>query len=307
VRLSDAWDRAIAAVLPSVAAALGLPAEQLEARLYKLLVYEKGGFFLPHRDSEKHDRMVASLIVVLPQPVRGGKLLVRHGAAKEAVDFADAAQGQSCVLRGLLRRLRARGRARPGGVRVCLAYNLVLKPGAARRPGPRVPPGRWMRWPRRSDPGSRASRPAAGLRARHHYTQRGLSVDLFKGKDRQLADLLIEAADKVDCHVHLAQVSRHLQQFADDGQASIAPIGALTDAPRREIEIGETTRMSLAERIGPIVRGKKQPWGENCLRPVGHVSHRCRSTIGNRRPRIFEGYTGNAGNTSIDVPPPAIR
>jgi hypothetical protein len=29
-------------------------------------LYMKGGFFLPHRDSEKYDRMVASLIVVLP-------------------------------------------------------------------------------------------------------------------------------------------------------------------------------------------------------------------------------------------------
>jgi hypothetical protein len=36
-------------------------------------VYEKGGFFLPHRDSEKHDRMVASLIVVLPNPFEGGR------------------------------------------------------------------------------------------------------------------------------------------------------------------------------------------------------------------------------------------
>jgi len=62
-RLSDAWNSAIAHATRPVAEQLGLPAEQLEARLYKLLVYEKGGFFLPHRDSEKHDRMVASLIV----------------------------------------------------------------------------------------------------------------------------------------------------------------------------------------------------------------------------------------------------
>ncbi len=55
--LSDAWNAAIADAMRPVAELLGLPAEQLEAGLYKLLVYEKGGFFLPHRDSEKHDRM----------------------------------------------------------------------------------------------------------------------------------------------------------------------------------------------------------------------------------------------------------
>ena len=44
----------------------------------------------------------------------------------------------------------------------------------------------------------------------HHYTERGLSLDLLKGADRQLADLVVSAAEKADCLVHLAQVSRHL-------------------------------------------------------------------------------------------------
>ena len=87
-RLGGAWNAAIADAMRPVAEQLGLPAEQLEARLYKLLVYEKGGFFLPHRDSEKHDRMVASLIVVLPNPFEGGTLIVRHGAAKAEVDLS---------------------------------------------------------------------------------------------------------------------------------------------------------------------------------------------------------------------------
>jgi len=46
-------------------------AEELEARLYKLLVYEKGGFFLSCRDNDEHDRMVASMIVVVPNRVEG--------------------------------------------------------------------------------------------------------------------------------------------------------------------------------------------------------------------------------------------
>jgi hypothetical protein len=57
-RLSDAWSAAVAGVAQLVAERLGLPAERIEPQLYKLLVYEKGGFFLPHRDSEKHDGMV---------------------------------------------------------------------------------------------------------------------------------------------------------------------------------------------------------------------------------------------------------
>src|SRR5438128_8041138 len=92
--LSDRWKEAIACVTQQAAVALGLPAEQLEAKLYKLLVYEKGGFFLPHRDSEKLDRMVASLIVVLPNSFQGGALIVRHGAAKQTFSFDEAATGK---------------------------------------------------------------------------------------------------------------------------------------------------------------------------------------------------------------------
>ncbi|HVA46255.1 MAG TPA: hypothetical protein VNH11_07770 [Pirellulales bacterium] len=40
-RLSEEWNAAIAGATQLAAEQLGLPAEQLEARLYKLLVYEK--------------------------------------------------------------------------------------------------------------------------------------------------------------------------------------------------------------------------------------------------------------------------
>src|SRR5436309_10994163 len=85
--LSQEWNSTVARAALLAAEELGLPAERVEARLYKLLVYEKGGFFLPHRDSEKQDGMVASLIVVLANPFEGGALLVRHGAAKQTLAF----------------------------------------------------------------------------------------------------------------------------------------------------------------------------------------------------------------------------
>ena len=39
------WDEAIRATVHSVAGQLGLPADQLEPELYKLLLYRTGGFF----------------------------------------------------------------------------------------------------------------------------------------------------------------------------------------------------------------------------------------------------------------------
>ena len=58
--------------------ALGLEKQKLEAHLYDLLLYEPGSFFLPHSDGEKLDRMVATLVVVLPSSFEGGELVVRH-------------------------------------------------------------------------------------------------------------------------------------------------------------------------------------------------------------------------------------
>ncbi len=111
---------------------LGLPTEQVEARLYQLLVYEKGGFFLSHRDSEKYDGMVASMIVVLANPFEGGALVVRHGAAKQTLPFEQAAHGKAPCYAAFYADCEHEVERVTHGVRLCLAYNLVLKPKRAK-------------------------------------------------------------------------------------------------------------------------------------------------------------------------------
>lgn len=53
---------------------LGLP-ENLKVvpELYKMLLYEVGGRFTPHRDTEKAAGMFATLVIVLPSAHAGGK------------------------------------------------------------------------------------------------------------------------------------------------------------------------------------------------------------------------------------------
>src|SRR6185369_2534101 len=131
-RLSREWDSAVADATHLAARELGLPAEQVEARLYKLLVYEKGGFFLPHRDSEKHDGMVASLVVVLANPFGGGALVVRHGAVQQTLRFEQAALGKAPCYAAFYADCEHEVQRVTRGVRLCLAYNLVLKPNRAK-------------------------------------------------------------------------------------------------------------------------------------------------------------------------------
>ncbi|HUY32790.1 MAG TPA: 2OG-Fe(II) oxygenase [Pirellulales bacterium] len=293
--LSDAWNAAIAAAMRPVAEQLGLPAERLEARLYKLLVYLKGGFFLPHRDSEKHDRMVASMIVALPNRFEGGTLVVRHGARKQTLTFDEAATGNAPCYAAFYADCEHEVQRVTGGVRLCLAYNLVLKPKRSNSLAakPVAPPdalaesiGSWV-----------ASQPAKPLvfALEHHYTARGLALDLLKGADRRLADLVVAAAERTDCLSHLAQVSRHLSQFADDGSFE-RDYSRRRYAPRRAIEIGETYEDELSGSEWTSVGGKKQPWGDIAFDLSAIVSS---LPIDDWKPTSeeFEGYTGNAGNT----------
>lgn len=81
------WDRLIASMVSKVQDELGLEKQTLESHLYDLLLYEPGGFFLPHRDGEKLDRMVATLVVVLPSSFEGGELIVRHDGQERSINF----------------------------------------------------------------------------------------------------------------------------------------------------------------------------------------------------------------------------
>jgi predicted 2-oxoglutarate/Fe(II)-dependent dioxygenase YbiX len=296
-RLGDAWNAAIAETTQAVSKQLELPPEQLEARLYKLLVYEKGGFFVPHRDSEKQDRMLATLVVVLPNPFEGGRLIVRHGAARQKLAFEEAAAGRSPCFAAFYADCEHEVERVTRGVRVALVYNLVLKPqrgkaAPAAKPAPPVDAlvGSIESWV--------AKQPARPLvfALEHLYTQRGLSLNLLKGGDRKLADLVVSAADKANCRAFLAQVERHLQQWADDGSFGRGYRDRYDRTPRKKIDIGETYEDELSGTQWTDIRGKKQPWGAIAF-DLSAVVSSVRLDDWKPTSEEFEGYTGNAGNT----------
>ena len=78
-------------VVPRVCGELGvsLSAASVDARLYKLLVYETGGFFRAHRDTEKEDGMFGTLVVLLPVQYTGGELVVTRGTTRPADGFEE--------------------------------------------------------------------------------------------------------------------------------------------------------------------------------------------------------------------------
>jgi hypothetical protein len=77
------WNKGIAQFASKKSKLLGVKhPEYVFAIPYKLLLYEPGSFFLPHRDTEKEKGMFATLIVQFPSVFRGGNLLMHFEQGK---------------------------------------------------------------------------------------------------------------------------------------------------------------------------------------------------------------------------------
>ena len=74
---------------------LGLEGANIYGKIYKLLIYETGGKFDEHKDTEKEDNMFGTLIVQLPSVFTGGDLVVKH--LKSSKTFENSSQGSSTL------------------------------------------------------------------------------------------------------------------------------------------------------------------------------------------------------------------
>lgn len=53
-----------------------------------MLLYEEGGMFKKHKDTEKEKGMVGTLIIQLPSEFIGGALVIEHSGEKVTYDFS---------------------------------------------------------------------------------------------------------------------------------------------------------------------------------------------------------------------------
>ncbi len=212
------WPKDLDRILTRVAEGLGVE-DAIEADFYKMLVYEKGGFFVDHRDTEKAPGMFATLVIVLPSSFSGGELVVRHKGEETVHDLhgtdpsevAFAAFYADCV-----------HEVRPvtSGCRLALIYNLI-KPGGGRNGSPPDYVREKNRMVRLLKDWSSSPDPAKLIYPLDHaYTPAGLSLSGLKGRDAAAAKLLSAAALESDCDLHLALVT-----IEESGSASHAGYG----------------------------------------------------------------------------------
>ena len=207
------WSDTFRSILKSVAGGLGCPGDRLEGQLYKLLVYETGGFFSEHRDTEKVTGMVGTLVISLPVAGSGGELMVRHSGRAITIDtcvsdpseLAYAAFYADCTHKTLPVR---------SGHRVSLVYNLILR-GNRTEEFASAPlfsnleeavAGRLTRWAR----GNSSTRKIVRV-LDHHYSSSGLTFDRLKGLDDTVAKVLAKASRKAQCSLYAAIL--HIEEY----------------------------------------------------------------------------------------------
>ena len=240
VHLSGAgWEKTIRSILESVADGLGCQRDALSAQLYKLLVYEQGGFFAEHRDTEKVDGMIATLVVALPTAGAGGDLVIRHLGREATVnlhvdepgELAYAAFYADCV-----------HHTKPveDGHRVSLVFNVIMRPGG----GPALS---------RAPDYSKHAEEIAEILSEwtesgqgptkivwlldHEYSAAGLSQASLKGLDEAVGQVLALAAERAGCVLHSATLSINESCLPDS--VDIDEYGRQVDYTGRECSIEE--------------------------------------------------------------------
>ena len=124
---NDQWCKCIDEIIKKSKRGFGIEHGKAEASLYKLLIYEEGDFFLPHRDSEKEMGMFATLIIGLPSRHSGGKLILRHSGLEYTCDFSLDDYMYAFPFVSFYADCEHEVKPVTGGYRVCLVYNLLLK------------------------------------------------------------------------------------------------------------------------------------------------------------------------------------
>ena len=305
------WEDLVREIVTDVQRELGLEERKLTPHLYKLLVYEKGGFFLPHRDGEKLDRMVATLVICLPSACEGGELIVSHDGRQYEIPFTGAASGYELSYAAFYADCQHEVRPLRSGYRLCLTYNLTLAKSRGKK-GISAPSystaasaigvllGDWR---------EAEDRDKIAVTLDHRYTQDGLSVDKLKGVDRARAEVLFEAAEQADCVAHLALITLWQSGAAEGGYDEYAYRGGYRgyhwsdiddedsyDATGGDYVMGEIYDHSLSANHWSNHKGEKVHFGEIPLDEEEIVSE-APLDDGDPNTEEFEDFTGNEGMT----------
>ncbi len=220
------WASTFEQILAKVKEGLGCGGARVSAEFYKLLVYDEGGFFKPHRDTEKVEGMFGTLVIVLPSAHRGGELVLRHAGREAHIDLSTE---EISELRFAAFYADCEHEVRPitQGNRVCLIYNLLQKAvGAKAKPltAPLYASELTAAAKMLQEGFGQKGGPAKlAWLLEHQYSPAGLCFAGLKGADKALGQVLRQAAERAGCAAHLGIVHITESGAAEPGYSDYRP------------------------------------------------------------------------------------
>ncbi|HWK03813.1 MAG TPA: 2OG-Fe(II) oxygenase [Puia sp.] len=296
------WGKFVESIVEKISPALGLEGLSVSANLYKLLIYQKGGFFLAHKDSEKERGMFGTLIIGLPSRHTGGELAVRFDGRQEIIDFSGPASQYEIPFAAFYADCEHEIMPIISGYRVCLVYNLVQNDGKRKvQPQPM---------------GDSVKRLAAVLKASekdrdipkivllgHQYTPSNFTMKALKLNDRLKAESLIQAAGHAGFYVKLGLVTSY-QTGELEMKDSKRPTSLYSRRKSYYDDYYDDEDLTENGTMGEVYYGHVgvEHWMEEGVPPLRNIEFDEMDLVapaalneGEPIEKNAEGYTGNAG------------
>ncbi|KAL9968069.1 hypothetical protein ACROYT_G026396 [Oculina patagonica] len=203
---SPTWNKAFDDLKTEASGVLapGLKSRNVQLKLYKLLVYEKGSFFLPHRDTQKDENHFGTLVLSLPVKHKGGTLFVRHMGQERSFNLDPGRVTTKCQWAAFYTDVEHEIKEIASGNRVTLVYHLYSGKGfklvtpVAGVDHPIVQNLKKIQeYLVQKDDEQYQKYSSAGYLMEHKYTPKSLKPENLKGRDAYFYQLVSEAKFKL--------------------------------------------------------------------------------------------------------------
>ena len=211
------WVGLLDTILRTIKPDLGLEEYSISAHLYKLLIYETGDFFLPHKDSEKEKGMFGTLVIGLPSRHTGGELVVRFGGVEETADFSEDSGDYKIDFAAFYADCDHEVKPLTSGYRICLVYNLIQQKSAKQIQltslETYVTKLAEIFTQQRQEGIAKPNILLLG----HQYTPENFLEDQLKLNDRPKAEVIVRAAQKAGCYAKMCLVTSYITGAPEGG------------------------------------------------------------------------------------------
>jgi 2OG-Fe(II) oxygenase superfamily len=165
----------------------------IRATLYKMLLYEAGGHFAPHRDTEKEDGMFGTLIIQLPSAFTGGAISFEHSGETKMFALSEGSDSSFHYV-AFYADCQHQLHTVESGVRLTLVYNLVATP-TKDLPSPSfsLEPLAKIRYIAKAWKAEAGAPEHLGYQLEHSYTPTSFGVASLKGRDEIVLGKLLNA------------------------------------------------------------------------------------------------------------------